>query len=282
MLLGPPDRAAMGALNPRAVVGYLKSTGWEQRDGYGKNAVVFGIATDRLLGEVLVPVASQSEDFPKVMEVLVADLARLEDRSPYELLADLSMAAYDVVRVRSPEAELDRLDPAGRRRRVARARTRRRPICGERRSRGHETATSVFRTATRSGDGVSQCASAGAISTRKLHYIAAVPVGFHALGRSDATEPWRSFWTAGDPNSGSVTSGYRRGIEIGSDGRGPETISRGCGERRKFESVLGFGPACARKRRGRPFNSLESNEARGRATKFAPVSRGRTVVDRGR
>jgi hypothetical protein len=105
MLLGPPDRAAMRALNPRAVVGYLKSTGWEQRGGYGKNAVVFGIATDRLEGEVLVPVASQSEDFPRVMEVLVADLARLEDRSPYELLADLSIAAYDVVRVRSPEAD---------------------------------------------------------------------------------------------------------------------------------------------------------------------------------
>jgi hypothetical protein len=105
MLLGPPDRAAIGALNPRAVVGYLKNTGWEQRDGYGKNAVIFGIATDRLVGEVLVPVASQSEDFPKVMELLVADLARLEDRSPYELLADLSVAAYDVVRVRSPEAD---------------------------------------------------------------------------------------------------------------------------------------------------------------------------------
>jgi hypothetical protein len=105
MLLGPPDRAAIGALNPRAVVGYLKSSGWEQRGGYGKNAVFFGIATDRLQGEVLVPVASQSEDFPKVMEVLIGDLARFEDRPPYELLADLSMAAYDVVRVRSGEAD---------------------------------------------------------------------------------------------------------------------------------------------------------------------------------
>jgi hypothetical protein len=36
MLLGPPDRATMGALNPRAVVGYLKSTGWEQRGGYAR------------------------------------------------------------------------------------------------------------------------------------------------------------------------------------------------------------------------------------------------------
>ena len=80
MLLGLPDRAAMSALNPRAVVGYLKATGWVQRDTYGVNAVVFGILTDRLQGEVLVPIASQSEDYSKVMEVFVTDLARLEDR----------------------------------------------------------------------------------------------------------------------------------------------------------------------------------------------------------
>jgi hypothetical protein len=33
---------AIGALSPRAVVGYLESRGWERRSGYGSYGAIFG------------------------------------------------------------------------------------------------------------------------------------------------------------------------------------------------------------------------------------------------
>jgi hypothetical protein len=100
-----PDRQAIGALNPRAVVGYLRLKGWEKSEDYGLNAVLFARTIEGTCQELLVPVASQAPDFAKVMEVLVDDLAKVEDRSAFDMISDLSMAAFDVVRIRSPEAD---------------------------------------------------------------------------------------------------------------------------------------------------------------------------------
>jgi hypothetical protein len=105
MLMGTPDRHVLRALNPRAVVGYLRSKGWEKRRDFGPSAVVFGIAIDGTDHELLVRVAQQAADYHHVMEVMIEDLNKVEDRSPYELISDLSMAAFDVIRVRAPEAD---------------------------------------------------------------------------------------------------------------------------------------------------------------------------------
>jgi hypothetical protein len=93
------------ALNPRTVVGYLRSRGWEKRRDFGPNAAVFGISVDGVDHELLVPVAQQAPDYQRVVEVMIEDLIKVEDRSPYELVSDLSMAAFDIVRVRSPDAD---------------------------------------------------------------------------------------------------------------------------------------------------------------------------------
>ena len=71
MLMGTPDRIVIGALNPRAVVGYLRSKGWEKKRDFGENAAVFGVSIDGIEHELLVPVASQAIDFRAVMEVLI-------------------------------------------------------------------------------------------------------------------------------------------------------------------------------------------------------------------
>jgi hypothetical protein len=105
MLIGGPDRHVIGALNPRAFVGYLRSKGWEKKRDFGDNATIFGLSVDGTEHELLVPVASHARDFTKVMEVTVRELAEIEDRSPYELVSDLSMAAFDVIRVCSVEAD---------------------------------------------------------------------------------------------------------------------------------------------------------------------------------
>jgi len=105
MLMGTPDRLVIRALNPRAVVGYLRSRGWEKKRDFGANAAVFGVSINGVEHELLVPVAHQARDYSSVMEVMIEDLIKIEDRSPYELVSDLSMAAFDVIRVRSPEAD---------------------------------------------------------------------------------------------------------------------------------------------------------------------------------
>ena len=105
MLMGTPDRHVLRALNPRAVVGYLRSKGWQKKREFGPNAAVFGITIDGVDHELLVPVAQQAPDYQRVMEVLIEDLIKIDDRSPYELISDLSMAAFDVIRVRSSETD---------------------------------------------------------------------------------------------------------------------------------------------------------------------------------
>ena len=103
--MGTPNRHVIRALSPRAVVGYLRSRGWEKKRDFGTKAAVFGVSIDGVEHELLVPVAHQAHDYGQVMEVMVEDLVKIEDRSPYELVSDLGMAAFDVIRIRSPDAD---------------------------------------------------------------------------------------------------------------------------------------------------------------------------------
>jgi hypothetical protein len=104
-MIGTPDRNVIGSLNPRAVVGYLRATGWEKKSEYGDNAAVFWARFNEVDSELLVPVASNSRDFRKIMEVMIEDLVGIEDRSYFDIIADLSMAAYDVIRIRSQDSD---------------------------------------------------------------------------------------------------------------------------------------------------------------------------------
>lgn len=105
MLMDTPDRHVIRALNPRAVVGFLQSRGWMKKRAFGDRAAVFGVSIDDVEHELLVPVAQQAHDYLPVMEVMIEDLVKIENRSRYELISDLSMAAFDVVRVRSPDTD---------------------------------------------------------------------------------------------------------------------------------------------------------------------------------
>jgi hypothetical protein len=69
------------------------------------SAAVFGMSIDGADHELLVPVAQQAPDYQCVIEVMIEDLVKIGDYSPYELVSDLSMAAFDVIRVRSPDAD---------------------------------------------------------------------------------------------------------------------------------------------------------------------------------
>lgn len=99
------DMDAVGALSPRAVVAYLQKNGWYFRAAYGHYGSVLRRDNEGRQEELIVPISRETADFAKSMSMLVTDLSNIEGRSPYNIISDLTMAPYDVIRVRSPEAD---------------------------------------------------------------------------------------------------------------------------------------------------------------------------------
>jgi hypothetical protein len=105
MLTRKPHHETISALSPRAVAGYLLAKGWIRSREYGSYGAVFVKSEDGKEHEVLISTANELRDFVDVMAIMIDDLAKIEDRSPYDILADLTLAPFDVIRVRSPDAD---------------------------------------------------------------------------------------------------------------------------------------------------------------------------------
>lgn len=105
MLTRKPHHETISALSPRAVAGYLLAKGWMRSRECGSYGAVFVKSENGKEHEVLISTANELRDFVDVMAILIDDLAKIEDRSPYDILADLTLAPFDVIRVRSPDAD---------------------------------------------------------------------------------------------------------------------------------------------------------------------------------
>ncbi len=103
MRLGPTDESVLAALSPRDVAGWLRMQGFEHKGSYGTYGAIFARDADAL--EVILPTSPQARDFVRRMAELVEDLATALERSPTEILTDLTLAPFDVVKVRSPDAD---------------------------------------------------------------------------------------------------------------------------------------------------------------------------------
>jgi hypothetical protein len=99
------DVQTINALSPAHVSAYLRANGWEDQGAYG----AFGRLFRRYVGsegkEILLPTRSSIVDFARRMTELVTDLAVAEGRSTGAVLFDLTLAPFDVVRVRSKDAD---------------------------------------------------------------------------------------------------------------------------------------------------------------------------------
>jgi hypothetical protein len=93
------------SLNPRAITGYLKDHGWLKDREYGENAAIYHIKIDESEHEVLVPFNPQIRDFTSLMSMLIKDVSEIEQRSENDIRSDLSTAAFDVIRIRSLDAD---------------------------------------------------------------------------------------------------------------------------------------------------------------------------------
>lgn len=93
------------ALSPRDVAGWLRMHGFSHSGSYGEYAAIFAREIDGNAVELIVPTSPQSRDFGRRMEELVKDLAEAESRSENDILIDLTLAPFDVIKVRSPDAD---------------------------------------------------------------------------------------------------------------------------------------------------------------------------------
>jgi len=99
------DVQTIRALSPAHVGGYLRARGWVDRGPYGAFGRLFQRQINDRLLEVVLPTRSSIADFDRRMGELLTDLSDAEDRGPDSVLFDLTLAPFDVIRVRSKDAD---------------------------------------------------------------------------------------------------------------------------------------------------------------------------------
>lgn len=99
------DLATIAALSPSHIGAYLRATGWEDRGVFGAHGRVYSRMQGDKRYQLILPTRGSLADFPKRMSELVEELARADARSVSSVVFDLSVTAFDVIRVRSRDAD---------------------------------------------------------------------------------------------------------------------------------------------------------------------------------
>lgn len=99
------DIQTAAALSPGHVGGYLRANGWSDQGPYGAYGRLFGKPSEPQTHEVVLPIRASIDDFGRRMIELVRDLAKAEGRLPDAVLSDLALTPFDVVRIRSKDAD---------------------------------------------------------------------------------------------------------------------------------------------------------------------------------
>ncbi|MBP0444644.1 hypothetical protein J8J14_07595 [Roseomonas sp. SSH11] len=100
------DHQLVQALSPLAVAGYLRQNGWEASNPYGSYGRIFRRMNEAGENdEILISTSQEVSDYATVMSVFVNDLAEIEGRPPSEVLEDLTLTSFDVVKLRAADAD---------------------------------------------------------------------------------------------------------------------------------------------------------------------------------
>jgi hypothetical protein len=105
MKLSSHDDAALAALSPRDIAGWLRMRGFANSGQYGEYGAVFARIEDNETTELILPLSPKARDFARRMAELVADLSTALERPPTDILTELTLAPFDVIKVRSPDAD---------------------------------------------------------------------------------------------------------------------------------------------------------------------------------
>lgn len=99
------DAPILAGLAPRAVADWLRMRGFKHTGTFGQHGALFARESESGRSELLLPTSPQVRDFVRRMAELVDDLAEAERRMSSDVLTDLSLAPFDVIKVRSPDAD---------------------------------------------------------------------------------------------------------------------------------------------------------------------------------
>jgi hypothetical protein len=99
------DLATIAALSPNHIGAYLNAKGWADGGAFGAHGRLYRRDLGDEKQELVLPTRSSLTDFTKRMAELVDDLARAENRPLGVVLFDLTLTAFDVIRVRSRDAD---------------------------------------------------------------------------------------------------------------------------------------------------------------------------------
>ena len=96
--------ASLSAVPLRSLRAYLEGRGWHNIDKYGDSALIYGL--EEKTEELLVPLAPLA-DYDRRMTDILETLSAVEQRESNAILRDVSLADFDLIRVRLPEVSED-------------------------------------------------------------------------------------------------------------------------------------------------------------------------------
>lgn len=101
------DANILKELNPNAFESYLQARQWQRVDTIPGRASVWRPDAKRSSPEVIVPLKTDFADYALRVSEIIQTLARFEDRSQLEIIAELSVTQADVIRIRVNSAKQD-------------------------------------------------------------------------------------------------------------------------------------------------------------------------------
>jgi hypothetical protein len=95
----------ISALSPTHVAGYLRGRGWHDQGKYGSYGQLYSRSVEDRTFNVVLPRLPTIADFATRMNELINIVAQVEGRKAASVLFDLTLAPFDVIRVRSMDAD---------------------------------------------------------------------------------------------------------------------------------------------------------------------------------
>jgi hypothetical protein len=95
----------ISALSPTHVAGYLRGHGWHDQGKYGPYGQLYSRSVGDRTFNVVLPRLGTIADFATRMKELINVVAEVESRRAAGVLFDLTLAPFDVIRVRSMDAD---------------------------------------------------------------------------------------------------------------------------------------------------------------------------------
>lgn len=98
------DRDALASVTTLGLHAYLRAQGWTREKDFGDRGVLY---TFGAVSEVFAPGSDRLADYGEAVAAVLAEIAKVEERSELSVYRDLVSADRDLIRFRAPQADDD-------------------------------------------------------------------------------------------------------------------------------------------------------------------------------